>query len=51
MNIILDTLGNKYQYEYYSLEIFTNIFEYLNIFEFFKIIKSQVAATYQFQDC
>ena len=32
-------------------QIFTNIFEYSNIFEYLKIIKSQVTATYQSEDC
>ena len=37
MNIVLDILCYKYEYEYYSLNIFTNLFEYLNIFEYLKI--------------
>ena len=42
MNIILDTLGHKYEY---------GILEYSNIFEYLKIIKSEIAATYQSEDC
>ena len=51
MNIIPDTLGLKYEEEYYMSKIFANIFEYSNIFEYLKIIKSQVTATYQSKDC
>ena len=51
MNIILDTLGHKYEYGYYSFEIFMNILEYSNIFEYLKIIKSEIVATYQSEDC
>ena len=51
MNIILDILCHKYEKEYYSLKIFMNILEYLNIFEHLKIIKPKVTVTYQSQDC
>ena len=50
MNIILDTLGHKYEYDYYLVNIFTNIFQYSNIFECLKIIKYQVTATYQSEE-
>ena len=42
-NIIQHTLGHEYELEYYLEEIF----KYLDIFEYLKIIKSQVTATYQ----
>ena len=51
MNSILDTLCHKYEKEYYVLRIFTNIFENLNIFEYLKINKFKVTATYQIDDC
>ena len=51
MNIILDILCHKYEKENYSLKIFMNIFEYSNIFEYLKIIKPKVNATYRYEDC
>ena len=45
MLIILGTLGHKYEQGYIL------IFNYSNIFEYLKIIKSQATATYQFEDC
>ena len=41
----------EYEYEYYSLKIFMNIFKYSNIFGYLKIIKPMVTATYQSEDC
>ena len=51
MNIILDILFHEYEKEYYSLKIFTNIFEYSNIFKYLKIIKPKFTATYQSEEC
>ena len=51
MYILLDILCHKYEQEYYSLNIFTNLFEYLNIFKYLKIIKPKVTAPYQSEEC
>ena len=45
MNVFLDTLGHKYEQEYYLQELLTTIFDDL------KIIKPQVNATYQSKYC
>ena len=51
MDIILDILCHKYKKEYYSLKTFTNIFKNSNTFEYLKIIKPKVTATYKSEDC
>ena len=51
MNIILDDLCHEYEKEYFFLKIFMNIFKYSNIFEYLKLIKPKVTATYQSEDC
>ena len=51
INNILDIWCHEHEKEYYSLKIFTKIFGYLNLFEYFKIIKPKVTATYQSEDC
>ena len=51
INIILDILCHENEQEYYLYNIFSNIFKYLNEFEYLKLIKPQVTATYQSEDC